>query len=215
LDEDQGNLQYQLPGKFTFTNGSSSVTTTASMVDRLAIGDALYPEGGAGIVASVTSTTVTLTTVFAGATVTSVAGYSSRKRISLPFTRLTSFGFPEVGEFGGDPRKVLMIGGMPVGRYRGVGYRPIVQMEWQMLEPFEVEHLAAVFDWRRYGQIELQPHLDVPIRWIVLPISEFEPRLTSDKAVGIDLSVTFQTVRPIKELPASFAGAGRFSPKMW
>ncbi|MDP8227984.1 MAG: hypothetical protein P9M15_00865 [Candidatus Electryoneaceae bacterium] len=205
------SLLHRLSGKFTFTNGSAVVVTTGSMEDILLAGDVLTPlKTRKYFVASVDSATqVTLTAPYANVTQNSVAGYTSREHIWMPLTKATSFRFPEFGLYGG-PTEVELEDGSII--YRGAGYRPFVEFQWEALSADELSRIATLYDHRFNGRIEVQPHDEVPISWMMLPVGEFNPHWTSGKLIGSDITVLFRATGIITNIPQNFATEGAFSP---
>jgi len=194
-------LPTQLDGYFTFTKSSKLVATTESMVGILDDGDVLTPHrtGKMYFVNSVDSTTqVTLKSAFSTTTQTSVFAYTNRNKIWLPLTKITTFAFPERGLYGGPKYQELEDG---LWHFRGVEYRPLVEFQWECLIPQNVDKIIEIFDFRGKGDIEVQPHQDYPVKWVMTPMTEFEPKQTAGKLIGTDILVRFQGIKTIKTLP--------------
>ena len=207
---------YQLPGTFTFTNGSALVATSESMINTLKAGDVLAPTktGRRYYVSSVGSTSqVTLDANFEEDTVSNVKGYTRFNVMWMPLTRSTRIWGERFGRAGG-PVEVILSDGKFDDRTEG--FRLFVEFTWQALDRTMVDRIISMFNHHvKGGEIEVSPHNDVPIKWDMKIASPFNPELTGDKLIGTDYTLLLKSVNIIKELPLSRSTTGSWKPKLF
>ena len=201
--------------KFTFTQTSAVVDASEDVSGLLRAGDVLTPNWGAEdkvyFVESVDGDEVTLTENFAEGTQTSVNGFVDDRSLWLPDTTETLFGFKAERNDGGALRVRLNSGQMID---RAEGFRARVTFRWDILTRGDMMKLARIIGHRLVGQIEVIPHEDVKLAWLMTPDDDLAAALPGGKYIGHQVEAGFMGVELLRAIPEA-AAAGKWGPLVY
>jgi len=216
LDADFRYHTIQLPGTGDWNNGSAEVINTLDLSIYLSAGDHVTNAQAANKryeVLSVSTDKITLTEDFAeandiGGEVWHDLGVNDGRIISLPDCVDTHLEFIPERHDGGAVSLTLSDGTF---RQRAEGYRPVVTFVWTGLNRTYLLDLLTVLNHTIVGRVEVQPHDDVAMKFIMTCPDALRSEYTGNLFLAHDVTVRFVGEELLSSIPKASA-AGEFSP---
>lgn len=197
---------------FQWSVGSPVVTTNVNFTDYsiLRVGDRIgYTKNGPFYqIYSIDADKVTLTTNSA-VTRANARGFIDISHFRITHPRDIVISYEQVRLDSGS-LVVTLIDGTIIDRREG--FRPTITFDWVYLGSMEVNKIIHAVNWcsTTGGYIEVEPHLDVPLKWRMIPQAP-SFAYTGDLYVGMDVQLTFVGADVIKNIP-NISPASTFFP---
>jgi len=206
----------QLPGTGNWVNGSNEVATTVDLrsnlgadqqVSNAQVGNKCY------VVASVDAAKIVLTSNFLeasdlGGEIWRNVDLNDGRIITLPDCVDTQLEFIPERTDGGAISVTLSDGTV---RQRHEGYRPIVTFKWSNLSRTDMLDLLIIINHTIAGRVEVQPHNDIAMKFIMTCPEAVRSAYTGDLFIGHDVEIRFIGEELLSSIPKASA-AGEFHP---
>jgi len=178
-------------------------------------GDRLYPTPDSTYFYTISGIqdeeTIILTQDFSiSGIVTTDHTYQDIKEFRLPHPKEIQIDYIPERADGGETQLQLIDGTI---LNRQTGFRAQITFEWTYLDRHHFKKLLYAINYcNGGGYLQIIPHMDVPIRWVMFPTAH-NFTYTGGQYLGHDASVTFLAKRLIAHIPM-ISAASNFYPKI-